>query len=116
MVTCLVSKGDFPFIIRWTLNNKTLDQLDGISTINPNKRASQLTIESVTADHSGKYTCAVKNKAGFDEYSAYLNVNGILFFIFSINFFYPVSMPFENVFPASQLFLKYVCLIFFLMK
>lgn len=35
-----------------------------------------LTIDSVTDEHSGNYTCVAQNKAGTARYSADLNVNG----------------------------------------
>lgn len=49
-----------------------------------NDRASFLTVSSVTAGHSGNYTCTAKNKAGFVSYSTILNVNGIMYFILSV--------------------------------
>jgi hypothetical protein len=76
---CAVTKGDFPIKIRWTLNNQPLENFGGITTMNTNKRASQLTIESVQAHHAGEFKCIAENKAGFAEFSTYLNVNGILF-------------------------------------
>lgn len=80
-VICTVHKGDFPIDIYWTLNNITVNKIDGISVMRTNKRISQLSIESVQADHAGEYTCHAKSSAGIATYSAMLHVNGILSYI-----------------------------------
>lgn len=69
-------KGDLPMDIKWTLNGKTVDNLDGISVLRTNKRISQLSIDSVSAEHAGEYLCLAKNKAGVFSNKAYLHVNG----------------------------------------
>ncbi|XP_063932444.1 cell adhesion molecule Dscam1 isoform X17 [Zophobas morio] len=74
-VFCIVNKGDFPINISWTLNTKPVDQIDGITTIRTSKRIVQLNIDSVHAEHSGKYVCSARNPAGLVEHSAYLHVN-----------------------------------------
>lgn len=76
MTTCFVTKGDLPIEISWTLNNKSINDIDGISVVSPNKRASQITIDSVEAHHRGEYKCIAKNKAGVSEFLSFLNVNG----------------------------------------
>ncbi|KAI4460603.1 basigin related [Holotrichia oblita] len=75
IVNCAVTKGDFPLTISWSLENRTINQLEGISITNTNKRVSQLAIDSVGAQHAGTYTCHAKNPAGSTEYSAVLRVN-----------------------------------------
>ncbi|XP_063932401.1 cell adhesion molecule Dscam1 isoform X11 [Zophobas morio] len=75
MAICLVPRGDLPIAIHWTLNNKPIGQFDGVSAVNTNTRASQLTVESAQAHHRGEYKCVAKNKAGVTEFSAFLNVN-----------------------------------------
>jgi hypothetical protein len=85
-LTCTVSKGDFPIAIVWTLNNRSVDTVQGISVMRTNKRISQLSIDSVQAEHAGEFTCSAKNPAGTAAYSAILHVNGttkILFLCFS---------------------------------
>jgi Down syndrome cell adhesion protein 1 len=77
MTTCLVTKGDLPLKIHWTFDNKQITQYDGITAVNANKRASQLTIESVQDYHRGEYKCIAENKAGVAEFATFLNVNGI---------------------------------------
>lgn len=76
--TCTVNKGDFPIEIYWTLNNVTVDKVDDISVTRTNRKISQLSIDSVQADHSGEYTCHAKNSAGIAFHSTTLHVNGIL--------------------------------------
>lgn len=75
-VLCTVHKGDFPIGIRWTLNGKPIANFQGISTMRTNKRSSQLTIDSINAEHAGEYTCIAKNDAGTASHKAVLHVNG----------------------------------------
>lgn len=86
--TCTISKGDLPISIYWTLNEKHLNLIEGVTVMNTNKRTSQITIESVQAHHSGKYTCNAENKAGKTSYSTYLNVNGIYLIVLTPFFFF----------------------------
>lgn len=75
-VFCQVNKGDFPIGIKWTFNDKPVDNIQGVTITRTNKRVSQLTIDSVQAQHAGRYVCGAKNQAGVDRYSAALRVNG----------------------------------------
>nr|XP_015838893.1 PREDICTED: Down syndrome cell adhesion molecule isoform X21 [Tribolium castaneum] len=72
---CTVSKGDFPIEITWRLNNRSIEAYQGISVLRTNKRISQLSIDSVQAEHAGEYTCLAKNPAGITHQSAILHVN-----------------------------------------
>nr|XP_015838874.1 PREDICTED: Down syndrome cell adhesion molecule isoform X2 [Tribolium castaneum] len=74
-VTCIVTKGDFPIEITWNLNNQSIETIQGITVMRTNKRISQLSIDSVQADHSGEFTCMAKNPAGTAFYSSTLHVN-----------------------------------------
>lgn len=75
-LTCTVNKGDFPIVISWTLNNRSVETIEGTTVMRTNKRISQLSIDSVQAEHAGEFTCSAKNKAGVTTYSATLHVNG----------------------------------------
>lgn len=75
-ILCAVSKGDPPLDISWLLNGRDVSQVDGISVIRTNKKISQLSIDSVQAEHSGEYSCFAKNSAGNASFSAILYVNG----------------------------------------
>lgn len=74
--TCTVSKGDLPLKIEWYLNEYKVETIQGVMTNRVNKKLSTLSIESVDAAHSGKYSCVASNKAGNATYSSYLHVNG----------------------------------------
>lgn len=75
-VLCSVNKGDLPLNISWDLNGKLAYKIKGVSVLRTNKRISQLSIESVQAEHSGTYTCTASNSAGTVLQSAYLHING----------------------------------------
>jgi hypothetical protein len=67
--------------IQWYLNNKTLDDIPGVSLSKIGKRVNVLTIESIDGQHAGKYTCQAKNMAGMTSHTATLIVNGLSLFI-----------------------------------
>lgn len=73
---CAVTKGDFPIEIVWLFNGKPIDSSLGITVGYMNKRISTISIESVSAENAGEYTCIAKNPAGVTSYSAKLNING----------------------------------------
>lgn len=75
-VTCTVNKGDLPIVISWILNGNDVDKYVGISVIQTNKRISQLSIDSASAEHAGEYVCVARNSAGTASHSADLHVNG----------------------------------------
>ena len=77
-LTCVVSSGDMPVTITWSLKGKELNSGPSISTTQLGKRASILVISSVDFTHIGEYTCRATNPAGSVTHAAVLNVNGIL--------------------------------------
>lgn len=93
---CVVTKGDFPMKVSWTLNDKPINDFEGITVMSTNKRASQLTIESVQAHHIGHYNCIAENKAGVANFSTVLNVNGTseTYFCVHLLAFYVLFYPF----------------------
>lgn len=76
-VQCLILGGDLPMAIQWLLNAKALDTVHGVSLSKIGKRVNVLTIESISGQHAGNYTCRAKNVAGTTSYSAQLIVNGL---------------------------------------
>ncbi|KPI92826.1 Down syndrome cell adhesion molecule-like protein CG42256 [Papilio xuthus] len=75
LITCTVNKGDQPLTIDWYFNkNKVKSGSTGINLMNT-KRSSQLSIDSVSHQNQGNYTCVVKNEAGSVNYTAQLFVN-----------------------------------------
>lgn len=77
-IQCMALKGDLPLKVYWYFNDDSITTVEnGIHVVMTSSRISQLTIESVTAYHRGVYRCVVENKAGKNEHSAELRVNGI---------------------------------------
>ncbi|CAH2265758.1 jg7946 [Pararge aegeria aegeria] len=92
LVTCTVVKGDQPLRLEWYFEENKIKPGDlGISLMNT-KRASQLSIESVSHQNQGNYTCVVTNQAGTMNHTAQLFVNGINKSIISVA---PIITPFE---------------------
>lgn len=75
-IQCTVTKGDLPLKIQWYQNRKPVHESQGIMTSYQGKRTSSLIIDSVQAEHIGKYTCSATNAAGSTNSTAHLNVNG----------------------------------------
>lgn len=75
-VTCIVSAGDQPLELSWWLNQEKLDPNRSDVSIISGKRSTTLTIDSVTGNLAGNYTCMAKNAAGRAEVTAQLVVNG----------------------------------------
>ena len=75
-LTCVVSHGDMPVTITWSLKGKELNSGDSITTNMLGQRVSMLVIASVDYTHIGEYTCRATNAAGSVTHSAELRVNG----------------------------------------
>ena len=75
-LTCVVSQGDMPISITWSLKGEKLNSSPDISTTMLGQRVSMLVIASVDYTHIGEYTCRATNPAGSVTYSAHLKVNG----------------------------------------
>lgn len=85
-LTCSVHKGDLPIQFSWLHNNISVGYRNGVGVSKVGNKNSVLTIESITDQHSGIYTCLVKNNAGVTSYSAILNVNGkLIMCVFLVN-------------------------------
>ncbi|KAL3270305.1 hypothetical protein HHI36_009356 [Cryptolaemus montrouzieri] len=74
-LTCSVHKGDLPIEINWLLNNKSVDDMNGVVIFKAGKKISTLSIDSIQAYHAGTYTCIARNKVGAAFYSTDLHVN-----------------------------------------
>ncbi|XP_034229993.1 Down syndrome cell adhesion molecule-like protein Dscam2 isoform X12 [Thrips palmi] len=84
-LSCYVSRGDLPLTVSWRFDGRLVPGGNeaaadaslppGISTERMGTRNSVLTIESVSAAHSGNYTCMARNKAAVVEHTAPLKVN-----------------------------------------
>ncbi|CAB0037705.1 unnamed protein product, partial [Trichogramma brassicae] len=73
-LSCTIVKGDLPVHFTWLFNGQPVNPEQDLTVI-VNKRRSNLEIESVSADHSGEYTCTVSNEAGTTSHSTSLAVN-----------------------------------------
>ena len=77
-VSCVISSGDLPLTITWSLQGVSVQGESGITTAPMGRRASFLSIQSVGSQHSGVYTCTARNAAGNSSYSTSLMINGNL--------------------------------------
>ena len=75
-LVCVVSHGDMPVTITWSLKGQDLNSGGEITTTMLGQRTSMLTIASVSFLHIGEYTCRATNAAGSVTHSAELKVNG----------------------------------------
>ena len=75
-LSCVVTEGDEPLNIGWSLHGHNLTSDLGIITSNIGSRTSLLMINSVGHRHMGDYTCSASNKAGKASFTATLKVNG----------------------------------------
>ena len=75
-VMCLVTRGDEPLHLSWSLQGEIVSSEPGLTTTSLGTRTSMLTIQSVGYRHSGTYTCTASNKAGSVSKSVELKVNG----------------------------------------
>ena len=74
----MVSRGDRPLSITWSLKGDIASSDDTMTTTMLGTQASMLVISSVDYTHIGVYTCRAENPAGTTTHSAELKVNGIL--------------------------------------
>ena len=75
-LTCVVSKGDHPLSLTWSLKGELVSSGPTLTTTMLGTQASMLVISSVDYHHSGVYTCRAENPAGVTTHSAQLKVNG----------------------------------------
>ena len=77
-LNCIVSQGDTPLKISWTFHgpDSSTRTQSGVQVVKVGEKSSLLIIDSVTADHSGNYTCTARNVAGETNYTTEVIVNG----------------------------------------
>ena len=77
-LTCVVTRGDKPLTITWSLKGDIVSSDPTLTTTMIGQQTSLLIISSVDYQHSGVYTCRAENAAGISKHSAELRVNGNL--------------------------------------
>lgn len=75
-LTCSVIKGDLPLSITWRKDNRIIDATQHISIKQVDQFNSILVIDTLGPDHTGNYSCHVRNLAAEVEISQSLLVNG----------------------------------------
>lgn len=75
-VQCMIPNGDLPIGIDWTFNGVNVKKYAEMSISKIGKRGSTLTIDHVTYNLAGNYTCVASNNAGSYQHTAQLLVNG----------------------------------------
>ena len=69
-LTCVVTKGDRPLTITWSLKGDIVSSDPTLTTTMLGTQASILNINNVGFRHSGTYTCRAESYAGVSLYSA----------------------------------------------
>ena len=75
-VNCLVHRGDTPLTITWEKDGVPVVGFPGVHVNQIDSFNYLLSIEGLTPQHAGNYTCKARNDAAQVEYTAPLNVNG----------------------------------------
>uniref|UniRef100_A0A182N231 Ig-like domain-containing protein n=1 Tax=Anopheles dirus TaxID=7168 RepID=A0A182N231_9DIPT len=75
-ITCSVIKGDIPLTITWRKDGRPIDPTQRMSVTQVDQYNSILLIENLSADHTGNYSCVVRNTAAETEGHQSLLVNG----------------------------------------
>lgn len=78
-VNCMITKGDVPLNIKWTLNGQPIvNGENGLQVVKMSPRLSSLSIESLSDRHRGIVRCIVSNNAGETYYMSELKINGTI--------------------------------------
>ncbi|KAK7082482.1 hypothetical protein SK128_000211 [Halocaridina rubra] len=75
-IACIVSKGDPPIIFTWGKDGQSIESMEGIRVTSISHFSSALMIDSLTAQHTGQYTCRASNEWAEVTHSASLAVSG----------------------------------------
>lgn len=95
-VQCTLSSGDLPATFSWYLNKQPVQTYGGINVIAVGKKTSLLSIDSLSEEHAGNYTCLAQNAAGSVSYTSELIVKGI--FVVLCYAFDPTLLPLPSRF------------------
>lgn len=75
-VTCVVANGAGNLEFTWTQDGRSVENTASKHVKAITENIAAITIDRVTANDVGNYTCTVSNDAGVDSYSAALSVQG----------------------------------------
>lgn len=78
---CGVSRGDPPITLRWLKDGEPLPSMLGANVSSLDQYSTLLNIPSLSAVHTGDYTCVASNAAAEVKYTASLKVKGIVYYI-----------------------------------
>lgn len=92
-VQCTLSSGDLPVTFSWHLNEQPIETYSGINVVAVGKKTSLLSIDSLSEEHAGNYTCLAQNKAGSASHMAQLVVKGTTCFVFVALSFSLFTLP-----------------------
>lgn len=119
---CGVSHGDPPLSLRWLKDGEPLPSSLGANISSLDQYSSLLSIPSLSASHSGDYTCVANNPAAEVKYTATLQVKGkvgkfssfFIFFFYNVIVFhfYFLSVTFNISFYIIISFIFHSCVIF----
>lgn len=82
LVQCAVTTGDLPLNITWKypgdqqVTSVSNSQRPKVTVVKMADRAAMLSIDILTAEHAGNYTCVASNAAASASYTAELHING----------------------------------------
>lgn len=129
---CAVLRGDIPLTIKWLKDGRHIDSTSSaLSITQVDEFNSMLVIGSVSARHSGNYSCTVKNQASEETQVTRLLVNGktrsarslgnrssenllLPLFYCSSNFTYIFSITSDFLFLTTYIFLMFPFYVLFL--
>lgn len=76
-INCMITKGDLPLDIKWSLNGQlVINGENGITIVRMSPRLSSLSIDSINGKHRGLFKCMASNVAGTTDHITELKVNG----------------------------------------
>ncbi|KAM7294611.1 hypothetical protein ISCGN_024117 [Ixodes scapularis] len=74
MVTCAVTTGSTPLEFLWSHNGRAVDNTASKYAASVTSNIATMTIQKVSAEDTGNYTCTVSNDVGSDSYTSALLV------------------------------------------
>lgn len=72
---CNLKSGTKPFQFRWTKDNEDIKKIPNVS-VDTQSDYSVLTVNPITKENSGNYTCTVTNRFGSDSHTAGFETKG----------------------------------------